>query len=126
MSVQYLKLLYTVKPVRRQKYVAAAGSMLNDSETIALCKIILESRAFTKEEMIPIINKLMSCCAHPKSRRKAFDYISGELDCYIEPNHHKNLYYLAAHKLSVNFQNTVIFKSLIKIITLHKTVPFNL
>ncbi len=25
MSVQYLKLLYTVKPVRRQKYVAAAG-----------------------------------------------------------------------------------------------------
>ncbi|MCX4255348.1 MAG: WYL domain-containing protein [Oscillospiraceae bacterium] len=65
-------------------------SMLNDSETIALCKIMLDSRVFTKEEMIPVINKLLSCCAHPKSRRKAFDYISGELDCYIEPNHHKN------------------------------------
>lgn len=65
-------------------------SMLNDSETIALCKIMLESRAFTKEEMTPIINKLLSCCVHPKFGRRTIDYISNELDCYIEPNHHKN------------------------------------
>ena len=65
-------------------------SMLNDSETIALCKIMLESRAFTKDEMTPIINKLLSCCVHPKFGRRAIDYISNELECYIEPNHHKN------------------------------------
>lgn len=66
-------------------------SALNGSETIALCKIMLESRAFTKEEMTLIINKLLSCCTQPKSREKVIDYISGELDLYIEPNHHKNL-----------------------------------
>lgn len=65
-------------------------SMLNDSETIALCKIMLESRAFTKEEMAPVINKLLSCCIHPKLRGRAVDYIFNELECYIEPNHHKN------------------------------------
>lgn len=65
-------------------------SMLDDSEAIALCKIILESRAFTKTEMTMMIGKLISCCTHPKIRERVFDYISGELDFYIEPNHHKN------------------------------------
>ena len=65
-------------------------SMLNGSETIALCKILLESRAFTKEEMTPIINKLLDCCVHPKSRKEVSDCISNELYCYIEPNHRKN------------------------------------
>ena len=65
-------------------------SMLNGSEAIALCKILLESRAFTKEEMTPIVNKLLDCCVHPKSRKEAAACISNELCCYIEPNHRKN------------------------------------
>lgn len=65
-------------------------SMLNGSEAIALCKILLESRAFTKEEMAPIINKLLNCCVHPKSRKEAADCVLNDLDCYIEPGHRRN------------------------------------
>lgn len=65
-------------------------SMLNSSEIVALCKILLESRAFTKEEMTPIVNKLLDCCVHPKSRKEVADCILNELECYIEPNHRKN------------------------------------
>lgn len=65
-------------------------SMLNGSEAIALCKILLESRAFTREEMTPIVNKLLNCCIHPKCRKEAAGCILNDLGCYIEPNHRKN------------------------------------
>ena len=34
-------------------------SVLSNSEVLAVCKILLESRAFTRKEMTPIINKLL-------------------------------------------------------------------
>lgn len=65
-------------------------SMLSGSETVALCKILLESRAFTKEEMTAMISKLLDCCVHPKIRKEIAGCIADGLDCYIEPNHHRN------------------------------------
>lgn len=65
-------------------------SMLNDSEALALCKILLDSRAFTKEEVTPIVSKLLNCCVTPKSHRKISDAVSKEMLYYVEPNHHKN------------------------------------
>lgn len=65
-------------------------TVLSNSEVLAVCKILLESRAFTKEEMSPIINKLLTCCVPPKNRRKVKDLISNELYHYTELCHHKN------------------------------------
>ena len=35
---------------------------LTNSEILTVCKILLESRSLTKEEMYPIIDKLLQCC----------------------------------------------------------------
>jgi predicted DNA-binding transcriptional regulator YafY len=35
---------------------------LQNSEVLALCKILLDSRAFTKPEMTEMLDKLISCC----------------------------------------------------------------
>lgn len=66
------------------------AASLSNSEVLAVCKILLESRAFTKDEMTPIINKLLGCCVPPKNQRKVRDLISNELFHYTELNHHKN------------------------------------
>lgn len=63
---------------------------LTNSEVLAVCKILLESRAFTKDEMTPIINKLMGCCVPPKNQSKVRELISNELFHYTELSHHKN------------------------------------
>ncbi|MBD5146001.1 MAG: WYL domain-containing protein [Ruminococcus sp.] len=61
-------------------------AVLNDSEFIAVCKILLESRAFAREEMTPIINKLLGCCVQPKSRQIMDEWTVSELNCYLEPH----------------------------------------
>lgn len=63
---------------------------LSNSEVLAVCKILLESRAFTKNEMEPIINKLLGRCVPAENQRKVRELISNELLHYTELNHHKN------------------------------------
>ena len=60
---------------------------LKNSEVLALCKILLDSRAFTKEEMAEMLDKLITCCV-PKSNQKLVkDLISNEEFHYVEPRH---------------------------------------
>lgn len=60
---------------------------LKNSEVLALCKILLDSRAFTKAEMVEMIDKLVSCCV-PKSNQKVVkELISNEEFHYVEPRH---------------------------------------
>ena len=60
---------------------------LQNSEVLALCKILLDSRAFTKAEMVEMLDKLITCCV-PKSNQKLVkDLISNEEYHYIELRH---------------------------------------
>jgi predicted DNA-binding transcriptional regulator YafY len=60
---------------------------LKNSEVLALCKILLDSRAFTKEEMHEMLDKLITCCV-PKSNQKIVqELIQNEEFHYIEPRH---------------------------------------
>lgn len=60
---------------------------LKNSEVLALCKILLDSRAFTKNEMVEMIDKLVSCCV-PKSNQKLVkELVSNEEFHYVEPRH---------------------------------------
>lgn len=70
--------------------VGGDNNTFTDSEILAVCKILLESRAFTKEEMSPIINKLVERCVSSENKRKIRDLISNEFFHYTELNHHKN------------------------------------
>ncbi|MBD5489561.1 MAG: WYL domain-containing protein [Lachnospiraceae bacterium] len=60
---------------------------LTNSEILALCKILLDSRAFTKDEMVGRLDKLITCCV-PKSNQKLVqDLIRNEEFHYVEPRH---------------------------------------
>lgn len=59
----------------------------SNSEILAICKILLDSRAFTKKEMDNMLDKLINCCV-PKSNQKLVkELILNEAFHYIEPRH---------------------------------------
>lgn len=62
---------------------------LSNSEILAVCKILLDSRALTKEEMDRILGKLVFGCVPQENMKKVKDLISNEAFHYIEPHHHK-------------------------------------
>ncbi len=59
----------------------------SNSEVLALCKILLDSRAFTKEEMLGMLDKLISCCVPKANQQLVNDLISNEAFHYVEPKH---------------------------------------
>ncbi len=62
---------------------------LSNSEVLAVCKILLESRSMVKGEMLPLLDKLVARCV-PEERKKAVSkLIANEKYHYIEPHHGK-------------------------------------
>lgn len=59
----------------------------SNSEVLALCKILLDSRAFTKREMTGMLDKLISCCVPKANQQLVNDLISNEAFHYVEPKH---------------------------------------
>lgn len=64
---------------------------LTNSEILAICKILLDSRAFIKKEMEEMLSKLIKCCVPEKNRKLVEELIRNEEFHYIEP-HHKNVF----------------------------------
>lgn len=62
---------------------------LTNAETLAICKILLNGRAFTKKQMDGILNKLIDCCRPVCSQKLIREMISNEQYHYIEPRHKK-------------------------------------
>lgn len=60
---------------------------LSNAETLAVCKILLDSRAFLKDEMKEILDKLISNCVPEKNRKLVKDLIGNEEYHYIELKH---------------------------------------
>lgn len=60
---------------------------LSNSETLALCKILLDSRAFTKEEMTDMLDRLVSCCVPKENQKAVKELIRNEEFHYVEPRH---------------------------------------
>lgn len=60
---------------------------LSNSEALAVCKILLESRSMCKDEMLPILDKLVFCCVPSENRKAVMELISNEKFHYIEPHH---------------------------------------
>ena len=60
---------------------------LTNSEILAVCKILLESRSLTKDEMIPMLDKLISSCVPYENQKIVKDLIRNEEFHYVEPRH---------------------------------------
>lgn len=63
---------------------------LSNSETLAVCKILLDSRAFPKDVMQEILDKLISCCVPKENRQPVKELIGNEEHHYIELRHKRN------------------------------------
>ena len=60
---------------------------LQNCEILAICKILLDSRAFTKEEMTEMLDKLISCCVPMVNQKRVKELIRNEEFHYVEPRH---------------------------------------
>lgn len=72
---------------RGYRLVNSIPKGLTNSEILAVCKILLESRSMTKGEMMPILDKLIDCCVPEESRAAVIQLISNEKHHYVEPHH---------------------------------------
>ena len=68
-----------------------AQSLLTNSEILAVCKILLESRSMRRDEMLPILDKLVATCVPELSKRAVKELLSNEKFHYIEPHHNKRI-----------------------------------
>lgn len=66
------------------------GSAMTNSEILAVTKILLESRAFTKKELNRILDKMVEGCVPQKNMKLVSDLLSNEKYHYVEL-HHKSV-----------------------------------
>ena len=77
------------KQIHGYRMEAPAFRTLENSETLAVCKILLESRSMRRDEMFPILDKLIACCVPEQNRRAVQELLANEKHHYIEPHHGK-------------------------------------
>lgn len=65
------------------------GMNLSNEEILAVSKILLESRAFTKKEMMGILDKLVVNCVPRKDLQLVKDMLRNERHHYVELQHHR-------------------------------------
>lgn len=69
----------------------AEGSLMSNDEILAVSKILLESRAFTKNEMSNILDKLIQGCVPQKNMKLVSTLISNEKYHYVELRHNSSV-----------------------------------
>lgn len=79
-------LLYNQK-LGAYQLVPPSRNLLSNEEVFATLKILLESRAFTKNELYPIIDKLIDCCIPKTEQQRVSELIGNEKLLYVEPQH---------------------------------------
>lgn len=73
----------------RYRLEQPAEARLTKSEVLAVCKILLESRAFIEAELDPILNKLVACCTPVQNLQVVQELIGNERFHYVPPHHGK-------------------------------------
>lgn len=73
------------------RLVNALPHGLSNSEILAVCKILLESRSMRQDEMLPILDKLIDCAVPAESQKAVKDLIANEKYHYIAPQHDQQI-----------------------------------
>ena len=79
------------KGAKGYRLESPAHALLNNSEILAVCKILLESRSMRRDEMLPILDKLIACCVPERSKRAVTELLANEKHHYVEPHHGQRL-----------------------------------
>lgn len=61
---------------------------LSNAEILAIAKVLLASRAFTKEDISDMLKRLIDNCTPRDSQQAVLELINNELFHYVEPRHH--------------------------------------
>ena len=74
---------------KRNAFVLAEYSspVMSNSEVLAVSKILLDSRAFSKEEMSSILDKLVAGCVPYKNMKLVAGLLANEKFHYVELTH---------------------------------------
>lgn len=75
------------KKARGYRMENPALRTLENSEILAVCKILLESRSMRRDEMFQILDKLIACCVPERNRKAVQELLANEKYHYIEPRH---------------------------------------
>ncbi len=75
------------KQVAGYRLMDKGHELLSNSEILAVCKILLESRSMPRSDMYLILDRLISCCVSETSKKLVNDLIGNERLHYIEPHH---------------------------------------
>ena len=92
------ELIYDRK-IKGYRLVPPIRNVLSNEEVFAVLKILLESRAFTKDELTPILDKLIDCCVPKENKYQVTELIANERHHYVEPQH-KSLFLKKMWELS--------------------------
>lgn len=71
-------------------HLERTSKTLSPKEILALCKILLDSKAFKKEKMTNMLQRLIENCLSDDSKNEVWHLIKNELFYYIEPKHQKD------------------------------------
>lgn len=74
--------------IARRKHGLCEGEML------AVGKILLDSRSLRRDEILPMLERLITCCIPNTKRKTIKDLLLNEEYHYIEPQHGKHLFNL--------------------------------
>lgn len=80
--------IYDTK-LRGYRLIQATPKGLSNSEILAVCKILLESRSMRKDELLPILDKLIFCAVPESSQKAVKALIANEELHYVEPHHNR-------------------------------------
>jgi len=103
----------------------AKTDSLSNAEILAVCKILLESRSMRRDEMIPLLNKLIRCCIPDKNRRIVKELAENEMFHYIEPHHNKPLLerlWEIGQAIQMQLVVEIDYNKLMKDSTLHRVI----
>jgi predicted DNA-binding transcriptional regulator YafY len=83
-----VQLLIYDKKAKGYRLIDNQNAKMTSGELLALCKILLESRSLTKEELFPLLEKVLENCESLENKRDIIALIANEKHHYIEPHHH--------------------------------------
>ena len=69
------------------RLITKSSAVMSNAEVLAVCKILLESRSLRRDEMLPILDKLIDCCIPQSSQDMVRRLVANEELLYIEPHH---------------------------------------
>lgn len=81
----YIELVYDGK-VKGYRFKAKDKFKLDGAETLAICKILLDSRSLSKSAMTELVGKVIDQC-YPNEKAVVKDMVKNEMFHYVQPQH---------------------------------------